>query len=220
MSRPNLVFRVALMTLALVAAAAPLWGQAEGRGNNEQFASRCRAAAEALRSGGTASVLKAARGQITSCPAEGPVYLAAQWERVGPDTASVDWLRFYSSRVRDARPLAVLRRTVLDRSRPDVVRVGAMLVLSKYVDPHSAHWYSDVRPPADSIRRIPLITSSTTGGGQLTGSQPVSGPIVPGVLQTLERVVANRAQESRATWYAASVLAKWVRASMEGGVAR
>lgn len=146
-----------LTVLAALAIAGPLSAQRSARADNEQFASRCRAAAESLRGSAEASVRKEARGLITSCPAEGPVYLATQWERVGSDTASVDWRRFYSSRVRDARLLAVLRRIVLDRSRPDVVRVGAMLVLSKYVDPYSAHWYSDVRPPNDSIRRIPLI---------------------------------------------------------------
>lgn len=213
--------RTALATITLVASITSFGHAQPGHGGaGSHRDARCRAAAEAFDRGAAGAEQQRARAVIASCPAEGPAFLTEQWKRVGSDTASVDWLRFHSTRIRDARLFAQLRQTVLDRSRPDVVRVGAMLVLMKYSDPHGAYWFSDVRPPSDSIRRIPLVGGSTTAGEQLIGAQPIAGSVTPAVLELLEHIASRRFEESRTVWYAAAVLTKRIKFDLERGTLR
>jgi hypothetical protein len=157
--------------------------------------------------------------QIRFCPEEGSAFYADLWRTVEADTSALRDLIFYSPRLRDARVFEAASGAALDRSRPPAVRIGAMLVLSKYVDPASAIWLTDLVPP-DSIRRIPLILSSTTAGEWRAGSHPVADNVGPAVLTMLETIANNRAAEPRAVWYAAAVLAKRVRVDVERSIAK
>jgi hypothetical protein len=208
---------IVCVTACLLAAVGPVSAQ-EDREVAERIRSECRAAAQALSAPGTE--WKTVRERVVSCPDEGPAYLAEQWRRVPNDTAAVDWLRFHSARTRDARLFAELRRTALDRSRGDVVRVGAMLALMKLADPYGAYWFSDVRPPADSIRRIRLIRGSTTAGQQMSGAQPLPARATPGVLEIFAGISRRRADEPRSVWYAAAVLERRIRFNIEQGIGR
>ena len=179
----------------------------------------CRLAGQVLQTGHPQPKYKWARDYIILCQVEGPAILAAEWEVVSADTTRVNRLQRESARFRDVRLYQELRETALDRSRPELVRTGAMLVLMKYVDPHSALWFSDLRPPPGEIHRIPLVGSSSTAGVWDYGSEPL-GPVAQQVLQLLEGIAAQRETESREVWYAAAVLARRVRWDIEAGRAR
>ncbi|MEW5928166.1 MAG: hypothetical protein AB1941_11825 [Gemmatimonadota bacterium] len=91
-----------------------------------------------------------------------------------------------------------------------------MLVMAKYVDPHNAVWFSDLRPPPGEIRRIRQVLSWSTAGVWDHGPEPL-GPVAQQVLQLLEGIAAQRETESRQVWYAAAVLAKRVKIDVELG---
>jgi hypothetical protein len=144
---------------------------------------------------------------------------AAAWASVDADSAELRYLVNNSARIRDERLYHRLRAVASDRSRPDVVRVGAMIVLSRYVDPQSAVWFSDLRAPEGAVRYIPLVLSWSTGGAQLDGARPLGSVGAP-VLAALREVAARKDEEPRAVWYAAEVLAKRVQRDIEDGLAR
>jgi hypothetical protein len=221
MERRNSTVHLLIAVLAaLFPAAVPLHAQQSDRAAEVHLRNQCRMAAQVIRTGHPDAKRDWARRQIPSCPEEGPAILAEQWRTLRADTGQVEWLRFHSSRIRDQRLYDQLRQTVSDRSRPDLVRVAAMLVLSKYVDPYSAVWFSDLRPPSDTVTRIPLVGGSTTAGGQIDGSNPLIGHVAPAVQELLEQVSAQRTAETRAVWYAAAVLAKRVKFDIASGRAR
>lgn len=142
--------------------------------------------------------------------------LAEQWRGIAACGPQLERLVRATWRIRDRRIYQQLRETAEDPSRPSAVRVGAMLVLAKYVDPGSALWMSDLVPP-DSIRRIPLLAATTTSYAQLTGPEPLPGPIGASVLDVLEGIASARGTEPREVWYAAAVLARRVRKDIEIG---
>jgi hypothetical protein len=207
------------MVGALVAAfcaTAPLSGQASETAAAARHRNDCRLAAQVLRTGNPAGRRDWALGQISSCEAEGPVVLAEQWRGIAPGGPQLERLVRATWRIRDRRIYQQLRETAEDPSRPAAMRVGAMLVLARYVDPASALWLSDLVPP-DSIRRIPLLAATTTSYAQLTGPEPLPGPIGASVLDVLEGIASARSTEPREVWYAAAVLARRVREDIKIG---
>jgi hypothetical protein len=203
------------------AALVPDAGCAQDRESRDvQLRTDCRLAAQIMRTGHPRPQYQWARGYISICDAEGPEVLAAEWGRVGRDTADIYFLIRSSARIRDARIYEALRRSAMDRSRADVVRVGAMIALTRYVDPHNAIGFPDVRPPSGGIRRIPLVSNWTTGGGQSKGAVPLQGPAAPEVQALLQQIASARATERPEIWYAAAVLAKRVEADIRLGRAR
>lgn len=211
--RINLSAGIVLLLLAIPAGSAHAQSEVA-----ERVRVRCRAASQQL------DAQRAARGdareRIVSCPKEGPAYLAAEWRRVADDTTAVDWLLHHSGRVRDARLFAQLRQAALDRSRGDVVRVGAMLALMKLADPYGSYWFSDVRPETNPLRPMRVVGGSTTAGHQLNGEHPLGPQVAPAVLAIFERVARDQAGESESVWYAAAALEKRVRFNMEHGLGR
>jgi hypothetical protein len=200
----------------LVCLALPL--QAQGIESPDSVQRRnCRLAAQVLRIGEPHTERKWAHGYISSCANEGPAVLVERWQE-GNEPEEVPDLVRASGRIRDARLYRGLTKVATDRSRPAAVRVGAMLVLAKYVDPGSAVWLTDLIPP-DSIRYIRLIGSSTTARNQLVGAEPVASPVAGSVLGLLDEIAASRSSEPRVVWYAAAVLARRVRSDIELGVA-
>lgn len=212
--------RAGLLALFLLSGfAAPLRAQDE-QSAEAHHRNQCRLAAQVLRTGQPAPKREWARNYITTCREEGPAILAENWRTTPADTGQLRYLVINTGRLRDERLYSALRAVALDRSRPSLVRIGAMLALGRYVDSHSAVWFSDLRPPEGPVRRIPLVTSWSTNGNQLAGSQPVSGAVARPVLELLEEVAARRETEPREVWYAAAVLARRVKADIDYGRAR
>jgi hypothetical protein len=153
------------------------------------------------------------------CREEGPEFFAAEWARVDADSARLRYLVFDSGRIRDERLYEALRSVVSDGSRPERVRIGAMLVLARYVDPHNSVWFSDLRPPVGEVRHIPLVLSWGTRGNQLDGTRSL-GSVASSVFAALREVAARKDDEPREVWYAAEVLAKRVQRDIDAGFAR
>ncbi len=203
--------------VALLAVSPAALGAQNERAAEVHHRDQCRLAGQVLATGHPAPKREWARAYITSCAEEGPRLLAEQWHTAGADSAQLRYLVTATARLRDRRLYDALQAVASDRSRPRGVRVGAMLALTRYVDPHSAVWFSDLRAPGEPVRRIPLVTSWTTGGGQMDGSQPIAAPVADSVLRLLDEIAAARAAEPLDVWYAAAVLAKRVRADVENG---
>jgi len=210
------IMRLCAAAVIFLGAAAPLQGQENETSAAAKHRNDCRLAAQVMRTGEPPTKRDWAMGYISSCGNEGPLVLGEQWSTAAFDEQALPKLVRSSMRIRDARLFEQLRATVADRSRPAPARVGAMLVLHRYVDPGSALWLSDLVPP-DSIRRIPLVGASSTATGQLTGAQPLTTPVAPAVLTLLESVAAARNDEPREVWYAAAVLARRVQADINLG---
>lgn len=194
---------------ALVLAASPARAQAGGE-NPAMVKHRndCRLAAQVLTTRTPRTKLVWAREYIQHCEEEGPPAIAQDWRTVSADTSEVVQLMRASTSIRDARIYEEARTVVLDRSRPDVVRVGAMHVLDTYANPHHAGWFWSVRPPADLNRRVVPSTGSVLGVQAVDGPVPVTGSVREPVLRLFEQVAAARENEPRTVWYAAAALAK------------
>ncbi|MDQ4078045.1 MAG: hypothetical protein M3220_17580 [Chloroflexota bacterium] len=223
MNKPerNRLMRRSLLAgcLLLISSTTPLSGQGNDRSAEMHHRNQCRLAAQVLSTGNPAPKRDWARDYITTCTEEGPRILAEQWRAAAADTGALRYLVLNTGRMRDARLYEALREVAADRSRPDLARVGAMLALARYVDPHNAIWFSDVRVTDRSVRRIPLVTSWSTNGVQLIGSRPI-GPVAQPVLALLDSIAGQRETENRNVWYAAAVLAKRVRTDIEYGRAK
>jgi hypothetical protein len=212
----NAIARAAGTVGLLICSALPL--QAQDRPpETVQHRNDCRLAAQVVRTGEPHTKREWALGYVSNCANEGPAVLA-EWWREGSEPAEVPDLVRSSGRIRDARLYRSLTEAVADRSRPGAVRVGAMLVLAKYVDPGSAVWLTDLVPP-DPITYIRLIGGSTTARNQLVGAEPIES-VAASVLALLDEIAAARSSEPREVWYAAAVLARRVRSDIESGVAR
>jgi hypothetical protein len=215
----NAVCMPALCAIALACFAAPVHAQ-NNRAAEVQHRNDCRLAAQTLRTGNPAPKLEWARNYIPTCEEEGPEVLATEWLQTSGDIADLRYLVFHSGRLRDARLFSAMRSVALDQSRPVSVRVGAMLGLSRYVDPGNAIWFSDLRAPAEPVRRIPLVTSWSTAANQLSGAEPISTHVADAVLQLFDGISAQRDKQPIEVWYAAAVLATRVRADIASGRAR
>lgn len=208
--------RLCTAAVVVLGAAGPLQGQGNETSAAARHRSDCRLAAQVLRTGEPHTRRDWAIGYLANCGSEGPAALAEQWSAGELDREALDRIVRSSMRIRDARLFEQLRTTASDRSRPAPMRVGAMLVLHRYVDPGSGLWLTDLVPP-DTIRRVPLVGASTTATGQVDGAHPVTTPVAPTVLALLDDIAAARDEEPREVWYAAAVLARRVRADLELG---
>lgn len=205
--------------LVVIVFAVPAGAQAHGQDSARaaKHRSDCRLASQVLTTGNPAPHREWALQFIGSCGSDGPAALALQWTRARGPGEELEQLVRSSARLRDARLYRQLRATTQDGSRPPAVRVGAMLVLTRYTDPRNAIWLSDLRPP-DPIRRVPLVLSSASHGAQVDGEEPV-GAVAVEVLALLDGIAAARQTETPEVWYAAAVLARRLRRDIEQGFA-
>lgn len=201
----------------LISSAVPLSAQGQDTALAAKHRNDCRLASQVLATGHPHPHREWALRYIASCEHEGPLALAAQWERSDATGSELEIIVRSSARLRDARLYRKLGQTAEDRSKPSAVRVGAMLVLSRYTDPRNGIWLTDLVPP-DPIRRIPLIGSSASHFAQVDGGEPV-GPVASEVLTLLDGIAAARQTESAEVWYAAAVLARRLRRDIEAGFA-
>ena len=152
------------------------------------------------------------------CRDEAPEVLPEMWRRtLQADTQDVVAATLASGRIKDRRIYGALRETVLDRSRPDVVRVGAMVALMRYIARREGVTIFDLIPPRDPNSRIPIVTVSTTGGYHEMGPEPLLEPVGRPVLALLKQVADARATESYPVWYAAAALSKTLAVRAELG---
>ncbi|HEX8394550.1 MAG TPA: hypothetical protein VF665_19540 [Longimicrobium sp.] len=183
-------------------------------GVEARIRNECRLASQVLRARHPATKLQWAAELAPFCPASGPQALAGWWRAVPDGPAEFDDLTRASMKVRDGELYSALLGIAGDPARPARVRVAAMLVLSKYVNPGTGVWLTDLVPP-DSIRRIPMALGSTTYTSYAQGHVPMPTGISPQILALLERIAADRSGQPREVWYAAGMLAKRVRFDTE-----
>lgn len=201
---------------------ASLPAQADEQAAEVRHRNNCRLAAQVLRTGNPRTRYDWARNLISSCRDEGPAFFVEQWRTIHPDTAESELFALvrHSARVRDARLYAELRSVAADRARPDVVRVGAMLVLIRYVTPSHVIWFRDVALPPEPIRGIRTPFGSSTGWVQYPGAEPIVGSIASEVLALFETIAEEEEARNRSMWYAAAALARLVRSDIHLGQAQ
>ena len=200
----------ALALLASVIAAIPADARAQGGDANPvavKHRNDCRLAAQVLTRGEPHTRRDWARDYISSCPEEGPPAIAQEWRAVPADTAAVLQLMRASTAIHDARIYEQLRAVVADRSRPDVIRVGAMHVLDNYVNPLHAGWFGSVPPTGGEVKVVHPETALVTHAPYANGPVPLVAPVREPVLQLLLRVGAARDAEPVTVWYTAVALA-------------
>lgn len=209
---PPGVLRLTLLVLGAALFVGPLAAQdAQEQAAAAKRRNDCRLAGQIVETGQPHTKKEWAEALIEACPVEGPPIFAPKWLTVPEDTVAVAILLHQSARLLDARIYAQLRRTVQDRSRPSVVRVGAMLVLARYVDPHNAAWFNGVAPPVGPITRVRVPLGSALHPSVIAGSSPLPVTLRDEVLELLDRVAAAQQVEPRTVWYAAAALAKRMR---------
>ena len=201
----------------LVVSSLPLTAQGQDTALAARHRNECRLASQVLTTGHPDTHRDWALNFIGSCKSDGPAALAIQWTTAAARGAELEGLVRSSARLRDARLYRQLRETAQDISTPPAVRVGAMLVLSRYSDPNNAIWLTDLRPPSP-ILRIPLIGSSGVDNAQIDGDEHI-GPVASEVLALLDGIAAACHTESPDVWYAAAVLARRLRRDIEAGFA-
>jgi hypothetical protein len=204
---PFAVVLVCASALSLV----PVQSSAQDQGANPLMVKHrndCRLAAQVLIIGEPHTKRDWARGYIANCEDEGPSAIVQEWRRVPADTAAVVQLMRASTAIRDMRIYEQVRSVAVDRSRADVVRVGAMHVLDSYVDPHHAGWFES-RPPADrQVRRVYPANAVLAHAAYTNGPARLVGSVREPVLQLLQQIAAARQVEPVTVWYAAAALAK------------
>jgi len=189
----------------------PLESRAQDHGANPLIVKHrndCRLAAQVLTTGQPHTKRNWARGYIANCENEGVPAIVQEWRNVPSDTAAVVQLMRASTSIRDMRIYEQARSVAVDRSRSDVIRVGAMHVLDSYVNPQHAGWFMD-RPPADGqVRRVYPANAYAMHAPFTNGPIPVIGSVREPVLQLLQQIAAAREVEPITVWYAAAALAK------------
>jgi hypothetical protein len=174
---------------------------------------QCRLAAQVLETGHPHPKYPWALNYIMICEEQAPPVLVQMWRRQLTDTLEVRHVMTASSRIRDRRIYEEVRRVALDRAKPDVMRVGALIVLSEYVDTGMAYSFPDLAPPPGEIRRLPSRWTSGTHGFQTTGPEPLPESVDAPVIQLYEQLAQD--QSNRPVWFAAAVLARNVRRWVE-----
>jgi hypothetical protein len=201
-------YETTILLFLLAMGALPAAAQVSDQPAEVHKRNNCRLAAQVLDSGEPHTRIVWARAYIVDCEEEGPAFFSTQWASAPSDTASLRQLIASSTRVRDARVYAVLRQTVLDGSRPDAVRVAAMIALTRYVNPHIVIDLCHLQAPAgEADPVVRLQGGSTVDVVQVPGAQPF-GAVTAEVLSLLRGIASARDSEPRAVWYAAAVIAR------------
>jgi hypothetical protein len=199
------------LALAAILGARPAEMRAQDHGANPLMVKHrndCRLAAQVLLIDEPRTQRDWARGYIANCENEGVPAIVREWRNVPNDTAAVVQLMHASTAIRDMRIYEQARAVAVDRSRADVVRVGAMHVLDSYVDRHHAGWFMN-RPPADGqVKRVYPANAYAMHAPFTNGPVPVVGSVREPVLQLLQQIAATREVEPLPVWYAAAAIAR------------
>jgi hypothetical protein len=131
--------------------------------------------------------------------------LAQLWNTVPAAGPDLEQLMRTSMRLRDGRLYSHLLRVAAEPHVQPEIRVAAMLVLAKYVNPGNGVYLAQLVPP-DTIRYVRMATGSTNHRSSFDGSVPLPAGYGRNVLTVLERLAGDRAHQPRAVWYAAEML--------------
>jgi hypothetical protein len=214
-TKRRLIWTMVTATLYLVSPAA---ANAQENGANPLMVKHrndCRLAAQVLITREPHTKRDWARDYISSCPDEGPAAIVQEWRTVPGDTGAVVQLMRASTRIHDRRIYEQARIVAADRSRPDVVRVGAMHVLDNYVAPFHAGWFSAVPPRNGIVERVRPITAVAGHPVYTNGPVPVVGSVAAPVLHLLQQIGAARDTEPVTVWYAAAAIALRIQWGIE-----
>jgi hypothetical protein len=204
--------------LFLLASAPPVVGQQTENPYQARHRNNCRLAVQALRTGHPHPKYTWAREYLMTCRDDAPEVLVEMWRRtLRADTQDVVAAARASGQIKDRRIYQAMLATVLDRSRPDVVRVGAMVALMRYIDRYGGLTIFDLIPPRAPNERVPIVTVFSTDGSQATGPEPLREPVGRPVLALLKEVADGRAIESYPVWYAAAALSKTLALRLAAG---
>ena len=165
----------------------------------------CRLAAQVLETGHPHPRYRWAVQRAADCSESGPPAYVKRWSEAA-DSADVRDLLSFSARIRDQRLVDQALAVARDRQRPDVVRVGAMLLLWRYVDPQSRIGLWDLQPQDSEHVRMIVGGRSPHALPQIEGAEPVTPNLASATLQLLRELAAN--EPSRPVQYAAARLAK------------
>jgi hypothetical protein len=207
-----------VVALGAILAAVPAEVRAQEPGANPtavKHRNDCRLAAQVLITGEPHTKRDWARGYIASCENEGPPAIVQEWRTVSGDTAAVLKVMRASTMIHDARIYEQVRAVALDRSRPDVVRVGAMHVLDNYVDPHHVGWFSAVPPAGEEVKQVLPAGGVVTHAPYTNGPVPLAGSVRTQVLELMQRIAAAMDVEPVSVWYAAGALARRIQQEIE-----
>lgn len=200
-----------LLTCAAAVSLLPLQTSAQEQGAHPLMVKHrndCRLAAQILVTDQPHTRRNWARGYIATCENDGPPAIVQEWRNLPTDTAAVVQLMRASTAIRDMRIYEQVRSVAQDRSRADVVRVGAMHVLDSYADPHHAGWFLSMPPADGQVRRVHPATAIAGYPVYTDGPVPLVGSVRTPVLELLQQIAAARAVEPVTVWYAAAALAK------------
>jgi hypothetical protein len=195
--------------LVVLAGVRPGAAQENEAAIDARFQSNCRLAAQVLSSGHPHPHAEWARAYIPDCPEEAPAFFSGRWASAPADTAALRELVSGSMRVRDARVYASVLRVVADRSRPDAVRVAAMIALARFADPRISIDIGELRVPDDPFGPVRYHGGSAVHVVHVPGTHPL-GNVSGEVYATLDAISRDRTGELPAVWYAAAVLARRV----------
>jgi hypothetical protein len=204
---------------ALLLAAAPgLLAAQDERSDEVHTRNDCRLAAQVIETGHPHPRARWAFETIGRCGEEGPPALAKRWRDIAADTAEVRDLINASARLRDRRLFDLASSVSRDPSRPDVVRVGAMILLVSYVDPHHLVSFPALAPRDLGRRRGPPIILDNLSAHeilQIDGAQPLGGPLAARAIAVFREVAGQGGTEP--VTFAAAALARTYQWRLERG---
>jgi hypothetical protein len=174
---------------------------------------QCRLAAQVLNTGQPAPKRRWAVEFISNCAESGPAALVEAWARVPSDTAAVRELIGASSRLRDRRLYVQAMALIRDPSRPEVARVGAMILAMYYVDPSYSLSFPLLAPREGPIRMITAVSLHPIP--QLNGTVPMQVSVATPVLDLLREVAMG--DPSPRVRYAAARLEKTLAFDLQRG---
>jgi hypothetical protein len=200
--------------LAIVAST-PVHSQDRGPSEASHLRNDCRLASQVIRTGHPHTRREWAEQFIDNCPESGPAAFVDVWITVPADSARLKWLVNFSSRLRDQRLVNAAAAILRDRSRPDLVRIGAMLLLMRYADPSELIGFSHLSSPPAGTGPIRMVmgNSATHPRRPLEGSEPLASGFENSVLLFLQEIAATDASPS--VRYAAARLAKTLAHELE-----
>lgn len=183
----------------------PAAAHAQADPGEVKLRNECRLAEQVLRTGTPAPRREWALHRLPGCADEGAPSLARQWTTVPDSEERIEELMRVSMRLRDGRLYSQILETARNPAQPARVRVAAMLVLAKYVNPGNGVPLAQLQPP-DTIRYIGMAHGSTNHRSSFDGSVPLPTGFGRQVLSLLEQLAADRDGQPREIWYAAEML--------------
>lgn len=204
--------RYAIFFTALLAlGCAPLSAQRMDEAASARVRNDCRLAAQVIETGHPHPRWRWAVEHIGICSESGPPALAALWRALPGDTARVEEAIEATGRIRDQRLYDEAVATLRATGRPAVVRVGAMRLLMRYVQPSQDYPFSALEP-GERVR-IATGVGKLNASVQVSGSRPLPDSLTSQVLALFQEIAADDREPVVA--HAAARLARTLALTLE-----